>query len=90
MNLTDAVNLLLKKTTSKSKHETQTIINDHLLFRRNSVNLLFGRKGTGKTYNVFREMIKLSHIPGFGDYHQIVYVTNQLSNDTFLKMRPYI
>ena len=37
--------------------ELQTQIHPEVFFRRNSVNLLIGKKGSGKTYNVFREII---------------------------------
>ena len=35
-------------------NEVQTEIDPNVYFNRNSVNLLVGKKGSGKTYNVFR------------------------------------
>ena len=37
-------------------HELQTEISPDVFFKHNSVNLLIGKKGSGKTYNVFREV----------------------------------
>jgi len=86
-SLTNNVNALLKhKITQDNRQELQTEIHPELNFRRNSVNLLIGRRGSGKTYNVFREMIKLNFVPDH-HYSQLIYVTNKLSDDTFHKMK---
>lgn len=79
----------LLKNISHSSHEIQTTIHDELNFKRNSVNLLIGRRGSGKTYNVFREIIKLNFVPNH-EYTQLIYITNKLSDDTFHKMKKLI
>ena len=88
MNITPTAlaNRLLNTVANDTTHELQTVIHNDLNFRRNSVNLLIGRRGSGKTYNVFREMIKLNYVPNHG-YSQLIYVTNKLSDDTFHKMK---
>jgi len=88
--ITQIANHQLKALSKDTTEELQTTIHPELNFRRNSVNLLIGRRGSGKTYNVFREMIKLGHIPDRGNYTQLIYVTNKLSDDTFHKMKKLI
>ena len=81
-SLTDSVNFLLKRTATKSQNEMQSVIHTELNFRRNSLNLLIGKRGSGKIYNVFREIIKLTQA-GNNDYHLMIYVTNKTYDDTF-------
>lgn len=53
-------------------------------FRRNSVNLVIGRRGSGKTYFVLRELLKLFELDkekGFG-FTRIFYITDKASDDT--------
>ena len=60
MNGITSQTLNLLSQVSKGRdltHDLQTEIHPELFFRRNSVNLLIGKKGSGKTYNVFREVL---------------------------------
>ena len=57
-------------------NEIQTEIDPNVYFNRNSVNLLVGKKGSGKTYNVFREVLKLKFIKNH-HYTKMLYVTNK-------------
>ena len=86
--LTRYVNNLIAKSSRVSKHEVQSEIHPEMNFKHNSVNLLIGRRGSGKSFNVFREMIKLSQIEH--SYTQLIYVTNKLSDDTFHKLKKQI
>ena len=63
-------------------HEIQTEIDPNVYFNRNSVNLLVGKKGSGKTYNVFREVLKLNFIKNHR-YTKMLYVTNKPDDPTF-------
>jgi hypothetical protein len=62
--------------------QLQSVINPELLFRRNSINLYIGRRGSGKTFNVMRELVKLSALPGCGGYNSFVYVTDKKNDST--------
>ncbi len=86
--LSDAVNRLLQRETTTSAHELQTTIHPEVRFKRNSLNLLIGRRGSGKTYNVFRELIKLGAITS--EYTQLLYITNKLSDTTYHKMKAHL
>jgi hypothetical protein len=62
--------------------QLQSIIDPELNFRRNSINLYIGRRGSGKTFNVLKELIKLSHLPDCGGYNSFVYVTDKQNDST--------
>ena len=63
-------------------HDLQTEINPEVFFRRNSVNLLVGKKGSGKTYNVFRELLKLREVPNHL-YTKLIYVSDKPWDRTY-------
>ena len=72
--------------TSKKKQIQK--INDQINFKYNSFNIYLGKQGTGKTTNILKELIKLSTINN--DYHLIIYVSNNESDDTFNRLKNYI
>ena len=87
-NPTDEV-LKLLATVNKDVdllHELQTEIDPNVYFRRNSVNLLIGKKGSGKTYNVFREVLKLKWVPNHR-YTKMIYVTNKPYDPTYSRIK---
>jgi hypothetical protein len=86
MSLTDYVNFKIKKAIRgiDKEEQLQSIIAPELNFRRNSINLYIGRRGSGKTFNVLRELIKLSNIPGYGGFNSFIYCTDK-SNDNTVK-----
>ena len=63
-------------------HDLQTEIHPEVFFRRNSVNLLIGKKGSGKTYNVFREILKLREVPNHR-YTKLIYVSDKPWDRTY-------
>ena len=70
-------------------HELQTEIDPTVFFKRNSVNLLIGKKGSGKTYNVFREVLKLKWIENHR-YTKMLYVTNKPYDPTYSRIAPHL
>jgi hypothetical protein len=62
--------------------QLQSVVDPELNFRRNSINLYIGRRGSGKTFNVLRELIKLSHLPNCGGYNSFVYCTDKTNDST--------
>ena len=72
--------LLMKQTTTSD--EIQSTINPDIFFKYNSVNLVIGKRGSGKTYAVGREALKLALIPNC-PYTQIFYITDKVRDDTF-------
>jgi hypothetical protein len=70
-----------------NKEEQLVSVIDHdLRFLRNSINLYIGMRGSGKTFNVLREMIKLSDLPYCGGFNGFIYVTDKTNDDTFKEM----
>ena len=74
------LNTVRKKLISK--------ISDNINFKYNSFNIFLGKQGTGKTTSILKELMKLSTIKN--DYHLIIYVSNNSSDDTFNKLKNYI
>jgi Cdc6-like AAA superfamily ATPase len=82
-SLTQIVNSKIKKAMSgiDKSDQLQSVIDPELLFRRNSINLYTGKRGSGKTFNVLRELIKLLQLPDKGGYNSFIYCTDK-SNDS--------
>ena len=83
-NLDKKVNKILKEINKDAdlKNELQTEIDPSIRFRRNSVNILIGKRGSGKTYNTFRELLKLQFIKNH-NYSKILYVSDKSGDSTF-------
>jgi hypothetical protein len=62
--------------------QLQTNIHPELLFRFNSINLLVARRGVGKTFNVLKELIKLSQLPGNAGFSTFLYVSDKVNDAT--------
>ena len=80
--------------------EVQNNINDEILFKYNSVNLIIGKRGSGKTHMVMREALKIALMSKYiwnhdqyiitPTYTQIFYVTDKVRDDTFNKFAQFI
>jgi hypothetical protein len=84
MSLSNIVNSKIHKVVRgiDKSQQLQSIIDPELNFGRNSINLYIGRRGSGKTFNVLRELIKLSHLPDQGGYNSFIYVTDKQNDST--------
>ena len=87
VNVYDKVLRLLQSVNKNLDltHELQTEIDPNVFFRRNSVNLLIGKKGSGKTYNVFRECLKLRYIKD-SRYTKMLYITDKPMDPTYMRI----
>ena len=72
--------LLAGKNTAED--EVQNMIHKDILIRYNSVTLLVGSRGSGKTYWLCRELAKIAYCPG-NRYSQVYYITDKQHDDTF-------
>ena len=80
--------------------EMQNEIDDEILFKFNSVNLIIGKRGSGKTHMVMREALKIALMSKYiwnhdqyiitPTYTQIFYVTDKVRDDTFNKFAQFI
>jgi len=100
-NLSNSVDDMIARKLSRSKaneYDNQIVpIVDEIAFYYNSINVLIGKQGTGKTFFVFRELLKINRLNqlhqngdiqlrGLGEgqlsHHQIIYVTDNGTSDT--------
>ena len=84
MSLTNLVNSKIKKAIDgvDKDEQLQSAIDPEPLFRRNSINLYIGRRCSGKTFKVLRELIKLSQLPNKGGYNSFIYCTDKTNDST--------
>ena len=91
----------LASTGHNIRGEIQSRIHKEIYFKYNSVNLVIGKRGSGKTYMVMREMLKLAYLmkqmdqryPTYNNspqYTQILYITDKLRDDTCERAMYYI
>ena len=66
-------------------------IHEYIRFNRNSINLVIGKRGSGKTFFTLREIVKLVQLdPDFGfDYTAVYYVSDKQSDDTVNIFQPF-
>jgi hypothetical protein len=64
------------------RQQVQSVIHPELAFRYNSINLLVGRRGAGKTFRVLKEIIKLSQLPDCAGYTSFLYVSDKTNDST--------
>ena len=74
----------------QKKDATVKLIHPFILFYRNSVNVVIGRRGSGKTYNTLREILKLPELDPANNYMytQIFYVSDKAMDDTVSLLKP--
>ena len=68
--------------------DVQCEIHPEVNFRYNTVNVLLGQRGSGKSFNGFFEVAAISRVPNL--YHEFVFVCNNPNDRTFVKMRNQI
>ena len=92
--MNDYIDNLVKEEESKrppkDRNEMVADIHPDIYFKYNSVNLVVGGRGSGKTYTTLREILKLPlYFPdGENKYTQIHYITDKEYDDTVEKFVP--
>ena len=66
--------------------EIQSEIDPSINFRRCSINILVGGRGSGKTFNVLRELMKLRYVKDH-HYTKLLYVTDKAEDPTFTRIK---
>ena len=82
----DILNHELNKDTS---NKLINYIDEDVNFKYNSFNICIGKQGTGKTTSILKELIKLN-LKEIDNFHLIIYVSNNSSDDTFNNLYKYI
>lgn len=78
-----------KELNTGDTYKLITNIDENLNFKYNSFNICIGKQSTGKTTSVLKELIKLSML-NKPEFHLIIYVSNNDSDDTFNKLKDYV
>jgi hypothetical protein len=68
------------------KEQIQSKIHDDINFWKNTINLLIGKRGSGKTFNVNYEMVKLGYILNYGGYICFIIITDKDNDSTINEM----
>ena len=63
-------------------------VDEGIHFRYNSFNIFVGNQGSSKTTTVMKELMKLGYVEH--DFHLLIYVTNNESDDTFNNLSEYL
>ena len=63
-------------------------VHPEINFDYNSILLVIGKTGSGKTFNVNNELVALSYVPN--DFTHVVYVSNNPNDLTFEKLKKLI
>ena len=80
-NLEKKVQRIVNKKLNNGKKKFISKIHPDIFFRYNSFNICIGNQGSSKTTTVMKELMKLAFVNH--DYHMMIYVTNNASDDTF-------
>jgi hypothetical protein len=73
-------------TKVNKEEQIQSKIHDNINFYKNTINLLIGRRGLGKIFNVGNEMVKLGCIPNFGGYTYFIIISDKDNDSTINEM----
>ena len=89
-SLNDIIDLYVHSNNrTKNREDLQTPIHNDIYFRYNSVNLVIGKRQSGKTYSTLREILKLPLVLGEQNkYTQIYYITDKHQDDTVEMFKP--
>lgn len=100
LNVDDLVDDLVSRELNNGVKKHISKIDDNVNFRYNSFNLCVGPQGSSKTTSVMKELMKLSiigqrvapdgNVISGHDYHMMIYVTNNSSDDSFNNLLKYI
>ena len=82
------------KSEEECSDQLVSEIHPSLWFRRNSVNLVVGARGSGKTWGTLREILKClmlretdEHIP---PYTQLFYINSKYADDSVKQLQPLL
>ena len=81
MDLNRLADQILARKRCK-EDEIQNIIHPDIMLRYNSITVVVGKRGAGKTYWLCRELIKLIYAPD-NKFTQVYYVSSKEHDDTF-------
>jgi hypothetical protein len=78
-----------QKNVDKSE-QIQSLIHEDVNLYKNSINLLVGKRSSGKTENVFIELIKIDLLPHHAGFTAFVIVSDNQNDSTVNGLLPLI
>lgn len=87
-NFDDYIDSIVETELNNGVKKHISKISEKVNFRYNSFNICIGSQGTSKTTSVMKELMKLAYVTN--DYHMIIYVTNNESDDSFNSLLKYV
>jgi hypothetical protein len=90
---TNVMTLAIKEMKQLSLNENksdqiQTKIHPEIFTRYNSINLLIGKRGSGKTHSVLQEILAICHLDDCAGYRILIIVSDQPDDSTINKVIP--
>jgi hypothetical protein len=88
--LSEAVDYEMEEIDEKDDNENElhTKLHEDCEFTLNSINLVVGQTGCGKSRKIFRALMKLKYLDH--PYHTAIYVADEENDKTFIKYRALI
>jgi hypothetical protein len=72
------------------REQIQSLIDKEINLYKNSINLFVGKRSSGKTENVFIELIKIDLLPGHAGFTAFVIVSDKQNDSTVNELLPLI
>jgi hypothetical protein len=79
----------VQKNIDKSK-QIQSLIHAEVMYYRNSINLFVGKRSSGKTENLFIEIIKIGLLPHHAGFTVFVIVCDKQNESKVNELLPLI
>jgi hypothetical protein len=79
----------VQKNVDKTE-QIQSLIHEEVNLFKNSINLFVGKRSSGKTENIFIELIKIHLLPGQAGLTAFVIVNDKQNNSTVNELLPLI
>ena len=87
-NLKHNLRRQILKSFTPDKDNVQHDISKGIDIRYNSINILLGQRGSGKTFNALNEVAAICKV--FNKFHEFIYVSNNPNDVTYLKFKEYL
>jgi hypothetical protein len=72
------------------REQIQSLIHEQINLYKNSINLFVGKRSSGKTENVFIELIKIDLLPGHAGFTAFVIVSYKQNDSTVNELLPLV
>jgi hypothetical protein len=90
MSLSELANMKIREAQKNvdKREQIQSLIHEEVNLYKNSINLLVGKRSSGKTENVFIELIKIDLLLGHAGFTAFVIVSDKQNHSTLNELLP--